>query len=268
MRSPLAACRVELYRARCRPATWGVLALPALVAALRILWARGDAAAANGFGALGDGLLAGGTVLTFLVLALGATQLVRDLDSGSLPYALILQTRSACLLGKSLALAVMVLLAFGMLVGAAIGTAAALFDLVAVVEDGFEMATASELWQELAWTLAASVPSYLAVALLGLLLSVVAPSSAAAVGSALVLAILYDFGQPALGEVSAWIVLTYTPSLGRGAPLDALPKLLRAFSDASFENGELRRAVWVGCGQAAGLLGLALAGMQFRRVAR
>jgi hypothetical protein len=273
MRSCLAAFLSELYRTRCRRTALLVLSLPAVTSVLRIFFgvasermqrarqlAEGvewSSVPENGFGPLGDGVLAGSMMLTFVALALGASVWVRDRESGVLSYSLLGQTRVACLAGKILAVLAQVFLMNVVLVLASLAAAALLYDLGPVVEEGFEMATAGELWSDFCAGCVASVPAFLGVALLGVVMSVVAHSTAAAVAGGLGLAILFDFLHGTLGEKARYVVLTYAPSIGRGAPLDRLPNILRAFSDAAWESGELREAVTIAAVEGAALVLLA-----------
>ncbi|MFH0945403.1 MAG: ABC transporter permease subunit [Planctomycetota bacterium] len=257
--------RAEMYRFRKTRATWVLLVLPALFGAARILGAHAadrlkraqeiaagldspaslESIAESGFGPLADGLRTGGAVLTLLLLILGAMQLVRERETGALGLAFLARSRGAVVVGKAFSLLLFTLCAFLLLFLVSAGIAAGLNGLGPVVDEGFEMASAAELWADTARGSLSCLPALFAAGLFGLFISALASTPATAVAGTLVPFLAFDVLGGLFEEFSRRVFVTYTPFLGGGSPLVRLTEIARAFSDAGWAEGELSRAVWV-----------------------
>lgn len=254
--------RAELLRLLRTRSNWVLLLLPALVAGLRIIGAhaadrmeraRRIASGAemlieegqSGFGPLSDALRTGAAVLTLLLLLLGALQMVRERESGALGLSLLARSRGAVVLGKVCFLMMFTLVGFILLFAISAVVAAGLHGLGPVVDEGFEMASAAELWSETLRGCLASLPALLCAGLFGLFVSSIASSAGAAMAGTLVPFVVLDVLGGLFEGISSRLFVTYVPFLGNGSPLVHLTEIARAFSDAEWREGELLRAVSV-----------------------
>jgi len=257
--------RAECYRFLRTRTNWLLLLIPALFGAGRILGAhaadrmeRARRIAAgldapqglaqtveSGFGPLSDGLRAGAAVLALLLLIVGATQLVRERENGSLGLAFLARTRGAVVAGKALVLLLFTVAGFSMLLLVSAGLAAFLNGLGPVVDEGFEMASAAELWRDLGKGGLASLPALLAAGWFGLFVSSVTNTAASAVAATLVPFLAFDLLGGLFQPLAQRIFVNYVPFLGSGSPLVELTRISRAYSDAGWIEGELFRAVWI-----------------------
>jgi hypothetical protein len=263
----VAPLRAELFRlTRSRAGRVGLL-VPAILGALQVLGAdvlaraeavrraaqglggggRGAAAeAAPAFGPLADGLGGLGAIaLAMIALLTGAFSLARERDLGGLSLLALARSRGALVVGKTLGTCAYVITAFVALFAASFLAASISHDFTAVVEDGYEMASAAELWNETLHAVGAGMPAVLCCACFGVLVSSLSPSvGAAAVGAVVPFSLLALF-QSTLGDVADQLFVTYAPFFSPRAPLSRLAQVSRAFSDAHWEQGELLRAALV-----------------------
>lgn len=256
---PLRAECLRLLRTR---STWLLVLGPALLGALRILFAeaagrmerarqvaagagQGEAVAESGFGAMADGIRAGSAVLTLVLLLYGALVLVRERESGALGLAFLARSRGAVVLGKALAIVLLALVGFLVLALFCGSLAWLLHGLGAVVDEGFEMATAGELWRETLKGSLAALPALVAAGLFGLAVSSLSSGPGAAVAGTLLPFLFLDVTGGLFENVSSRLFVTYAPFLGTGSPLVKLADIARAYSDAEWRDGELLRAVLV-----------------------
>lgn len=254
--------RAELFRMLRVRSNWLLLLLPPLVGAARVLGGRvGDdlarsrraiegadaagVAAVSGFGPLADGLRTGGAVLTLVVLISGALALVRERENAALGLAFLARSRLAVLLAKALALALFALLGFALLFAGSAGVAGALYGFGAVVEEGYEMASASELWIETAKGSLAVLPALVAAGWFALLVSALAATTGAAVSGALIPFVAFDVLRGLFGDGVRHVFATYVPFLSDGSTLATLTKIARAYSDAGWAPHELLRATCI-----------------------
>ena len=258
-----APMRAELFRlTRSRAGRVGLLT-PALLGAGQILgselvarigaarrMAQGlepaEPTTVTAFGSLADGVGGiGSMALALIALLIGAFALARERDAGSLGLLVLARSRGATVAGKALGSCLYVVTAFVLLFVASLAAAALIHDFTGVVEDGYEMAPAGELWLESLRASAAGLPALLACACFGLCVSALSASvGAAAVGAVLPFMLLALF-QSALGRVADKLFLTYAPLLSEHSPLVRLKQVARAFNDAHWGPGELQRAALV-----------------------
>jgi hypothetical protein len=277
--SLLAAIRAELYRGSRGRIPLLLLLLPALVAALRMTFALLAARVAGAKDALGsggadgelvagtgtggfplfaDGLRAGGGALTFAVLLLGALALVRDREHGTLAALCAVRTRGAIVLAKGFALAVYVVAAFTLLFGACFAIAASTLGLAGIEIEGIEVMSAAELWHDLVFACAASIPPWIAIAWLALALSACCSTSGAAVSIAIVPLVTFDVAKSAMPRIAEWVFASYAPLLADGSALHRLVDLARGYANVDWLDGELTRSSLLPCWQGALCLLLAV----------
>ena len=280
----LALLRADVYRLRCTRGGWAALLAPALVGGLRILGSsvsqRLDLTrraaqdsdfdptlmpVVNGFGPLADGLRTGGFVLALVALLLGALLIVRERENGVLGLGLLAGSRFSLLVGKLLALCLVLVLSSGLLFCVCYLTTSTLFGLEDVVEEGYVMATARELLSDVVLAWLAALPAWLAAGSFGLLLSTVTATTGAAVGATVVPFLLADLLLGMLGEGARWVFITYVPSLGEESTLARLTEVARAYSDAGWRDGELMHAALVPGVEFLALFGLAALCLHFKK---
>lgn len=271
----LRVLRVELYRLLRSRASLAALLFLALAPALRVLGAElagaterarrvaaGRPAGSEGdsggaWGPFADGWHAGLVVLGLLLLIHAARTLAADRESWVLRLALTRRTpRFALVAGRAL-LALFFVLGGAALCGASAWLAARhWFDFGPLVEDGYTFFSVEELRAELARALVATLPSLFALWCLGLLVSVLSGSSAAAVSIALALYLGYDLFEDALGRARDWVFASFAPSLLGGSALEEAAGVARGLSDAGFSEELLARSTWLPVPQALLLLAL------------
>ncbi len=251
----------DLYRILCTRNLRIALILPAVACVLRIFWSKGSAhweearriaqglkvaaSAGNGFGPMADGLRTGGAVLSLVALVVGAMIWVRERESGVQMLVLLDRRRVLVVLSRAAALSVLVLLSMALMLGGAAASSAIAYDLKSLVEDGFEMATATELWTDTLKAALAAMPGLLGSACFGLLVSVLTSSSGAAVAGTLIPFVLFDLLQGLLGDSARFVFVRYVPFLGEHSTLARLTDVARAYSDAGWEENELLMATAV-----------------------
>jgi hypothetical protein len=258
----VAPMRAELFRlTRSRAGKFG-LVVPALLGVAQVLGgdllARLQSArrAAQGiragveespaFGPLADGVGGlGAMALVMIALLTGAFALARERDLGGLSLLSLARPRAAVVIGKALGTCAYVVTSFFALFVATLLAALLFHRFTAVIEDGYEMAGAAELWIETASAVGAGLPAVLCCACFGVLVSSLSPSvGAAAVGAVVPFTLLALF-QSTLGHVADKVFVTYAPFFSSKAPLVRLGQVSRAFSDAHWAQGELARAALV-----------------------
>jgi hypothetical protein len=279
--SGLSILRAELFRlTRTRAGRLGLL-VPALLGAGQVVvvelvgWLRAAREVASGgrgaaeldgasaatepaFGPMADGLGGlGAMALVMIALLTGAFTLVRERDQGSLPQWYLARSRAAVVVGKAAATCAYVVLAFLALFAATFAAAAIRHDYSAIVEDGFEMASAAEQWLQVARAAAAGLPALLCCACFGVLVSAATPSVGAAAIGAIVPFTLLALFQSGLGAAADRLFVTYAPFFSERSPLARLSKVARAFSDTHWETGELLRAALVPGTEAVACVALA-----------
>lgn len=273
----LRVARVEAWRfARSRTA-WVALfflaALPALrvfmvrVAELtersrRILAGRAAPAAATqdtgtAWGPFVDGWSAGLVLATLLLLIHASRSLAADRESWVLRLALTRRTpRVSVVLGRALFALVLVLGSAAVTGASAYLAARRWYEFGPLVEDGYTFFTAAELRAELVRSIRAVLPAIFTTWSLGLLVSTLAGSAAAAVGVSLALFQTYDLFRPAFGAAQHWIFASYAPTLLDGSAMKEMAGLARGLSDAGYPEALFARSAWLPGLQAAVLLAL------------
>ena len=249
-----------LWRSR---RAWWLVVLPAAAGAART--SIQDSQTTNGFGPLADGLRLGAAWTTLGVLVLAALSIARQRDRGALSLLHLSTPRWSWPPSRLLALAAVLGISFATLFGSCLTVAAWRFELGAIVEDGFEMATRAELWREVVVASLASLPAMLATVTFGLCISSLCSHAATALSAALVPFTAFDFFRGLLGDYANSTFVRFVPFLGDDSPLARLTKMSRAFSDVMWDPGELERAAWLPCTQALGLLVLAMIICRLRR---
>lgn len=276
-----APLRAEICRTWFTRATWGLVLAPAVVAALRIVGGRigekvehaqklaagassSAAEAVNGFGPLADGLRAGAAVLALLLLVQGATTFVRDRDSGVLGQWYVATPRTLVVLARVFGVASWLLPALVALLAVAAAVAHGIYGLNDIVEEGDVMATANELWVDVAKGVVGVIPGLLTCAVFGIAVSALASTAGGAVAGTLVPFILFDVLRALLPNGAKYVFVTYVPFLGDGSTLSRLTDIARAYSDAVWNVEEFERAWTIPGAQALVLMLLTILACRLR----
>jgi hypothetical protein len=268
------ALRAEAYRLACGVGVRWLLLIPALGALIRMVFALGldrvdaaraqleggaDGAAVTGFALLSDGLRAGGGILTFVALVLGAASLVRDRENGMLATGMIARGRASLVLGKALALAGFVIAAWALVFAASWGFAALTRGLAGLEIEGVEVVSGAELWADVVDGALAVIPPLVAAAWFALLVSAFADGSGFATAGALVPFVTYDVLKSALPDATRWVFATYSPLLSEGSTLSRLTGLARGYANVDWAPDELLLSAAVPAATGVVLILLAIA---------
>jgi ABC-type transport system involved in multi-copper enzyme maturation permease subunit len=221
----------------------------------------------NAYGPFSDGICAALTAGALLLVAIAAAGLSAERQLGVLRPLL---TRSASRSGLVLARFASLNLLGAVLLGAVICSswagAAFFYDFGPVVEDGFEIFSAAEVRSEIAVGLAAAALPLVAAVSFGLLVSLAAPSAAAAATIALISTIAFDLFKGFLGGAARYVYASFLPALLDRSYLKEVSVMARGFSDRGFSEAETWLNFVVPLPTAALFVGLALAIGQRRKM--
>ena len=275
------ALRSDLFLARRSLGIRLLILLPAIAAALRIvferLWETQAAARAaieggpppeltlNGYPLLVHGILAGLTILALILTVLAATTLARDVELGSGRLALTRGvSRPAWVVSRFLTLNLAAFLAGGAVFLASWGCAALLGDFGPILDDGFPIYEEAWIRREIftgLWGAALPLPGVVAA---GLLVSSCARSSGVAVAVAMIAALILDVGQNWVETAGRYVYASYLPTLLDRSYLTQVVQCSRGFSDYGFSEQESLLNLVVPIPEALALLALAV-GIAVRR---
>ncbi|MFT5050017.1 MAG: hypothetical protein ACI8QZ_001410 [Chlamydiales bacterium] len=265
MRGSWLILRAELARLLWSRSTWAtglvLAALSALRAMASVAAAAGPAGASVSSGRawapLADGWRAGLVLGVLVLLTFSARSIAGDRETGVLRLAITRSaTRGAVLWGR-LMLAPILIVAIVSVTGLAAGLVALRAgDYGPLVEDGYELLSASELREEFTRGLLASLPALWATFAFGLLISCMARSATGAVAGALGAFLAFDLFKDALGQARFFVFASYVPTLADSSPWAELTGVARGFSDAGFSDTLLRSAALMPGPEALAMAGL------------
>lgn len=274
--------RAEWYRISHSRVLLGSALFLALVAALRVIASRmADASiyatqvqralsqdrpvppvppTGNAWAPLTDGLLAGLTVGTLLLLIASTRAVAGDRESGILRVA---STRSASRAGLVLGRAMLgMVLTLGAMLAAGLGAwiaSALLYDFGPVVEDNYELVSSEELRAGLRLALLATLPPLLTTWLFGLFVSTVTRSGTGAVAVGIATYLGFDLFKEVLGDAQYYVFAAFNPSFVDNSCLNEFANVARGFSDAGYSELRFAQNLWVPWPQALVLILLACA---------
>lgn len=267
------ACKAEWFISRHNWRSILLLLTPSLAGVIHILLIRLNNASANirqslggrggdnmdfAYGYFVDGLSTG-LIITYLVfVAVAAYSFAGERDHGVLRHLTIRQSsRGAILAAKIMGLHIKVVLACVLLFVACLSTCATLWDFTAVVEDGYELISTTEIEQEIRLGLTLALLPLPACLCLGLLLSVVAHSALQAVTLGLGLTLFLDIFKGAFGQAAQYIYTRFQPSLLDTSYLKEVSRIARGFSDILIDEQVMQLNYWIPVPQAVLFLLLA-----------
>lgn len=233
-------------------AAWAAAILVALLAAARthlgVSLVEGDEfglESGRAWGPFVDGLRAGLTLTTLLLVAAAAKGLGADLETGLVRLAVTRSvSRPALVLGRLL-VGVGALLLLVALAGVSAWLAASLqLDFGALSEDGYELFTADEVGTELRAAWLSALPAMLSAWAFGLLIGALSRTAAGAVATALGLLLAFDLLKESLGDMARFVFAYHAPTLvdSKQGALLGVSQLARGFSDGGVSEGMLRAA--------------------------
>lgn len=263
------ALRVEGFVVSRTLTPWLLVALPALVVALRLALSRllTQDQLQQGYGQMVDGFSTGLTLLYLIFIAYAAHSFAVDRDRGVLRHLLIRSlSRRQLVLAKLVVLHGLALLAALLVLAVAFLLSGLLWDLGPVVEDGFELISEAEIRAEIRSGLLLALLPLPACLGLGLLISVVARSATQAVTVAVGIALLVDIFKALLGQSANYWYGSFQPSLLDQSYLGEVGRIVRGYSDVLIDPAFYQLNLWVPLPQAVVFVVLALVVARRRRI--
>jgi len=216
----------------------------------------GEAASSgSGWAPLVDGWRVGLALGSLLLFVHALRSVSVDRENGLLRMAVVRGVRRRDLVvGRALFACVLVVSVFLVTGLGAFAASFRLYDFGALVEDGYVLAEAGELRDELWRAAALALPGLLATYAFGLCLSSASRTSTGALVSGLILFLGFDLFKDTLGAGQYWIFAAYTPSLVDGSALGEMSGIARGYSDAGFSSELSSFNLWLPWPQALLLL--------------
>ena len=264
MNGLLIAIKSETFIALRTFASKLIVAAPALVAAAQLLLVRlteaGQQArdsllggsnfeadvANNAYGFFVDSLSTGLTMLGLLLVAQAAYSFSYERDIGSIRHILIRRvSRRSLLSAKLIHLHVLALLSVLLLLVSSYLLSGMLWEYSAIVEDGFELISESEIREEIALGIQLALLPLPAAIAFGLLISVSAQSATQAVSTALGITLAIDIFKGLLGDLALYLYASFQPSLIDQSYLQSVSRIVRGYSDVLIDDRVLQLNMWV-----------------------
>ena len=264
MNGLLIAIKSETFIALRTFASKLIVAAPALVAAAQLLLVRlteaGQQArdsllggsnfeadvANNAYGFFVDSLSIGLTMLGLLLVAQAAYSFSYERDIGSIRHILIRRvSRRSLLSAKLIHLHVLALLSVLLLLFSSYLLSGMLWEYSAIVEDGFELISESEIREEIALGIQLALLPLPAAIAFGLLISVSAQSATQAVSTALGITLAIDIFKGLLGDLALYLYASFQPSLIDQSYLQSVSRIVRGYSDVLIDDRVLQLNMWV-----------------------
>ncbi len=264
MNGLLIAIKSEIFIALRTFASKLIVAAPALVAAAQLLLVRlteaGQQArdsllggsnfeadvANNAYGFFVDSLSTGLTMLGLLLVAQAAYSFSYERDIGSIRHILIRRvSRRSLLSAKLIHLHVLALLSALLLLVNSYPLSGMLWEYSAIVEDGFELISESEIREEITLGIQLALLPLPAAIAFGLLVSVSAQSATQAVSTALGITLAIDIFKGLLGDLALYLYASFQPSLIDQSYLQSVSRIVRGYSDVLIDDRVLQLNMWV-----------------------
>ena len=264
MNGLLIAIKSETFIALRTFASKLIVAAPALVAAAQLLLVRLTEAGQqardsllgasnfeadvvnNAYGFFVDSLSIGLTMLGLLLVAQAAYSFSYERDIGSIRHILIRRvSRRSLLSAKLIHLHVMALLSVLLLLVSSFLLSGMLWEYSAIVEDGFELISESEIREEITLGIQLALLPLPAAIAFGLLISVSAQSATQAVSTALGITLAIDIFKGLLGDLALYLYASFQPSLIDQSYLQSVSRIVRGYSDVLIDDRVLQLNMWV-----------------------
>ena len=251
----LIALNSEVYATLRMRSAWLLVIIPSLAIIIRMIILKISAltdstrsrilgqtpnAGDNGFGNLVDAMSSGITLIYLIFVGYAAFSFAIDRDHGVVRHLVIRQvSRTTLVLSKFLILHGLAFLSIIMALLTAYFLANYFWDLVPVVEDGYELISLAEIKGEISLGLTLALIPIPACLAFGLFLSILSHSATQAVTLALGTTLALDVFKTVLGEKAQYIYSTFQPSLVDMSYLNDVAKIVRGFSDLIVNQGFL-----------------------------
>jgi len=264
MNGLLIAIKSEIFIALRTFASKLIVAAPGLVATAQLLLVRlteaGQQArdsllggsnfesdvANNAYGFFVDSLSTGLTMLGLLLVAQAAYSFSYERDIGSIRHILIRRvSRRSLLSAKLIHLHVLALLSVLLLLVSSYLLSGMLWEYSAIVEDGFELISESEIREEITLGIQLALLPLPAAIAFGLLVSVSAQSATQAVSTALGITLAIDIFKGLLGDLALYLYASFQPSLIDQSYLQSVSRIVRGYSDVLIDDRVLQLNMWV-----------------------
>lgn len=197
-----------------------------------------------------DGWRAGLALGVALLLVHAARSVAGDRESGVLRLAVTRSaSRTGALVGRALLGPVMVALIVVLSGVGALAAALLAGDLGPLVEDGYVISTAAELWRELAASLSVAALGLVAVHAFGVLAGVLSRGAVLALAASLASLLLFDVFKSSLGDLRWWFFASHAPTFLDGSAMSEMSGVARGYSDKGtppgiFNRGLLLSPLW------------------------
>ena len=264
------ALRIEFYSLWRGRMLWWLLLLPVAVSVLRLLLIKfgnlrlviqkgSEAVTITAFGYWVDSILAGLITLNIIFVAFAALSFATDRDQGVLRHLVIRSiSRRAIVSAKFILTLIAAIFAAALLIGLSGIVSGSLWEFGPVVEDGYEIIGAAEIYPEIRIGLWLALLPLPAVISLGLLVSISSRSAVRALVTALGLMLGFDLLKGALGSVAHYLSFSYLPAINDQSYLKDVAGIARGFSDILIDEKLFQLNMWLPVPQAIILLMLTL----------
>jgi len=167
-------------------------------------------------------------------------------DIGSIRHILIRRvSRRSLLSAKLIHLHVLALLSVLLLLVSSYLLSGMLWEYSAIVEDGFELISESEIREEITLGIQLALLPLPAAIAFGLLVSVSAQSATQAVSTALGITLAIDIFKGLLGDLALYLYASFQPSLIDQSYLQSVSRIVRGYSDVLIDDRVLQLNMWV-----------------------
>lgn len=203
-------------------------------------------ATSNAYGYFVDGMLTGLTILGLLLVGLAAYSFSNDKDTGSVRHLVIRGlSRRSVVMAKLAFIHFLALASILVLMAGCYFISGNLWEFGPIVEDGFELISEAEMWQEIELGLRLACLPIPAGIGFGLLVSVLSQSSTQALSIALGLTLAVDVFKSTLGEFAYFLYGNFQPSLLDQSYLNDVSRLVRGYSDVLVDERFFDYNLWV-----------------------
>lgn len=258
------AVKVETYVGLRSSSSKLILFAPVLIASLQLLIVRlseagqqsrdsllgrenfESIATSNAYGYFVDGMLSGLTILGLLLVGIAAYSFSNDKNTGSIRHLVIRGlSRKSVVVAKLVYIHLLAAASIAVLIAGCYTVSGNLWEFGPIVEDGFELISESEMWQEIQLGLRLALLPISPAIGFGLLVSVLSQSSTQALSIALGLTLAVDVFKSSLGEYSYFLYGNFQPSLLDQSYLNDVSRLVRGYSDVLVETRFFDYNLWV-----------------------
>lgn len=208
---------------------------------------------ATGYGNLVDGMLLALTCVVLVVTTYTAWTFANDTRTGTVRVIVTrVASRHAVILAKVITVHVLTIVSIALALAVSYLFAGTLWTYEAVVEDGYELISESEIRSEILLGTGLALITIPASITLGMLVSVCSSSPVQSTIVALGILVVYGIFQPYFGSYAEYCFLTFTPLLFDSSYLREVSDIVRGFSDVYVSASTINLNLWIPVVQALG----------------